>query len=205
MKANIPPLFPEQYYHIYNRGINGEDIFKQEKNYFYFLEKYTKHVEPIARTYAYCLLKNHFHLVVCIKTEKEIRNHFPQKAHSSIDKLVSQQFSHLFNGYAQGINKTYFRTGGLFETPFRRIHIDDEAYFTQALFYVHANPQKHGFIKDFRAYPHSSYSIYESRKPTKLMREAGLDWFGGEDAFRKFHRQDHLIHKEDEKIAIEFD
>ena len=107
--------------------------------------------------------------------------------------LVSQQFSHLFNGYAQGIDKTYLRTGGLFETPFRRIHINNEAYFTQALFYVHANPQKHGFIKDFRAYPRSSYSICKSRKPTKFRRSAGLDWLGGEEEFKKFHRQEHLI------------
>ncbi len=205
MKANIPPLFPEQYYHIYNRGINGEDIFREEKNYFYFLEKYAKHVEPVAQTYAYCLLKNHFHLLVSIRTEDKIRNHFPEKSKDSIDKLVSQQFSHLFNGYAQGINKTYIRTGGLFETPFRRIHIDQDAYFCQVLFYIHANPQKHGFVKDFREYPYSSFHIYESRKSTKLMREDGLNWFGGVNEFRKFHDQRNLVFKENENFAIEFD
>jgi putative transposase len=61
------PLQPDQYYHIYNRGINGETRFRQERNYRYFLKLWSKHVEPIAETYAYCLLSNHFHFLVRIK------------------------------------------------------------------------------------------------------------------------------------------
>jgi putative transposase len=49
-----------QYYHIYNRGNNKENIFIEEKNYNYFLEKIKKYILPIADVYAYCLLKNHF-------------------------------------------------------------------------------------------------------------------------------------------------
>ena len=55
------------YYHIYNRGNNREDIFIQERNYRYFLRLYAKHIEPMADTYAYCLLRNHFHFLVRIK------------------------------------------------------------------------------------------------------------------------------------------
>jgi putative transposase len=55
------------YYHIYNRGINGENIFKEESNYAFFLHQYAKYVSPIADTFAYCLLKNHFHLLIRIK------------------------------------------------------------------------------------------------------------------------------------------
>jgi hypothetical protein len=58
MKKNIELLEPDRIYHIYNRGINGENIFKEERNYRYFLEKYAKYIEPIADTFAYCLLKN---------------------------------------------------------------------------------------------------------------------------------------------------
>jgi REP element-mobilizing transposase RayT len=72
MKKHTHPLEPDRIYHIYNRGINGENIFKEERNYRYFLEKYAKCISPIADTYAYCLLKNHFHLAVKIKTEQEI-------------------------------------------------------------------------------------------------------------------------------------
>ena len=58
------PLVPGQYYHIYNRGINGEVIFREERNYPYFLQLYAKYITPIAETYAYCLLSNHFHFLL---------------------------------------------------------------------------------------------------------------------------------------------
>jgi putative transposase len=57
MKKNIELLEPMCVYHIYNRGINGENIFKEERNYKYFLQKYAQYIEPIADTFAYCLLK----------------------------------------------------------------------------------------------------------------------------------------------------
>jgi len=73
MKTNIEPLQVDSYYHIYNRGINGENIFKEERNYDYFLQKYTQFVSPIAETYSYCLMKNHFHLLVKTRSESEIK------------------------------------------------------------------------------------------------------------------------------------
>ena len=56
-----------QYYHIYNRGNNGETLFREQRNYLYFLKLYAKYIEPIAETYAYCLLSNHFHYLVRIE------------------------------------------------------------------------------------------------------------------------------------------
>ena len=64
-----PPLLYDQYYHIFNRGNNRENIFIEERNYHYFLELYAHHIAPVAETYAYCLLRNHFHLLVRIKSE----------------------------------------------------------------------------------------------------------------------------------------
>ena len=55
------PLQLGKYYHIYNRGNNREDLFIDERNYHYFMRLYTKYIQPIADTYAYCLLCNHFH------------------------------------------------------------------------------------------------------------------------------------------------
>lgn len=66
------PLLFNTYYHIYNRGTNGENIFVQERNYEYLLKLYEKHIVPIADTFAYCLLRNHFHVGVRIKSEEEI-------------------------------------------------------------------------------------------------------------------------------------
>jgi REP element-mobilizing transposase RayT len=66
------PLKPDTVYHIYNRGNNREDLFKEERNYPYFLDKYFQYVSPLADTYAYCLMKNHFHILLRIKNEDEI-------------------------------------------------------------------------------------------------------------------------------------
>jgi putative transposase len=64
-------LEPGAYYHIFNRGINRTNIFLEERNYAYFLNLYAKHVEPTTETFAYCLLRNHSHLLVRIKDPAE--------------------------------------------------------------------------------------------------------------------------------------
>ncbi len=67
-----PPLLYDTYYHIYNRGNNRENIFIQERNYTHFMNLYAKYIDPISETFAYCLLRNHFHVLVRIKAEEEI-------------------------------------------------------------------------------------------------------------------------------------
>jgi len=61
------------FYHIYNRGNNGGNIFFDEENYTYFLQLLAKYILPVAEIYAYCLLKNHFHILVRIKENYEIK------------------------------------------------------------------------------------------------------------------------------------
>jgi len=191
LKKHTNLLIPNTFYHIYNRGINGEDIFKKEKNYAYFLSQYKLYLEPVADTYAYCLLKNHFHLLIKTKPENDIRSHYETKDNefiiNSIPHFISKQFSHLFNGYTQSINNAYDRTGGLFESPFRCIEVHSDTYFSQLIWYIHFNPQKHGFTDDFRTYPHSSYQSHLQLKATKLKREEVLSWFGDADTYIKYH------------------
>ena len=61
------PLKSGVYYHIFNRGTNRENVFIEERNYRYFLQLYLKYIEAVAETFAFCLLKNHFHLLVRMK------------------------------------------------------------------------------------------------------------------------------------------
>ena len=62
----------EKYYHIYNCGINGCNLFNEPENYSYFLDLYDKYISLIADTYAWVLMPNHFHLLVKIKSEVDI-------------------------------------------------------------------------------------------------------------------------------------
>src|SRR5262245_59442936 len=126
------PLEYRHYYHIYNRGVNRQNIFFEEQNYHYFLKLYVKYIVPVADTYAYCLMRNHFHFLVRMKTvEEQMKDQIspvPETAEVSETSAVlaktsavsvplkpNLQFSHFFNSYAKAINKTYQRTGSLFQ------------------------------------------------------------------------------------------
>ncbi len=169
------PLQQGCMYHIFNRGNNKENIFKEPVNYIYFLKLCKKYIVPVADIHCYCLLPNHFHLLIHTKS-------------STTSKLITQAFSNCFNAYTKSINKAYKRTGSLFQERFGRKYIDDESYYTQVIFYIHCNPEKHKLCVDFTKYLYSSYQSLLSDKPTLLMREQVINWFGNKEQFEKFHR-----------------
>jgi len=68
----IYPLETGRYYHIYNRGINSCDLFTEEDNYNYFLNLYEKYIDPIADTFAWVLMPNHFHILIKLKEVDEL-------------------------------------------------------------------------------------------------------------------------------------
>lgn len=209
MKANTEPLYPDFSYHIYNRGINGESLFTKDKHYQVFLKKYIHHLSSYIDTYAYCLMGNHFHLLVRIKSEGEIleaaAEQYNGKKIDSISRFLSSQFAHLFNGYSQYINIDNSRTGALFESPFRRIKIENEAYFSRLIAYIHRNPEKHGFVHDFKDYPHTSYHSIFSNQPTKLARSQVQEWFINTSEYVKFHKTSEMESSELNKYKIEYD
>jgi REP element-mobilizing transposase RayT len=166
-------LIPGNYYHIYNRGINGEDLFKEAKNYPFFLKRLQKYLLPVSEIYAYCLLKNHFHLLVKIK--------------ETATTEVSIPFSHFFNSYAQAINKAYGRSGGLFTTPFKRKHVTNENHLTWLIWYIHANPERHKMAADFRKWPWSSYHAILANQIGFIESSQVLRFFEGIKNFETFH------------------
>ena len=167
------PLTPGVVYHIYNRGNNGENISIEARNYDYFMKLYDKYITPVAETYAYCLLRNHFHLMVRIKDLPGFQN----LAGLEESKPISQHFSNFFNAYTKAINKAYQRSGSLFEKPFKRKPVTNNRYFKMLITYIHQNPQRHDLIADFREWPYSSYQMMLNDKPTQLARDTTLSWF----------------------------
>ena len=185
------PLQYETYYHIYNRGNNGETIFRHRQNYLYFLKLYLNHFYHIAETFAYCLLPNHFHFVVWIRSRAEIETLVKTLRASKTLGVIptpSQAFGNLCNAYAKTVNKIYGRTGSLLEHPFGRIPVTTDAYFYNLITYVHRNPQKHGIVDDFRDWPYSSYDAILHDKPTRVCKTAVLEWYGGLDQFEEAHQ-----------------
>ncbi len=176
-------LEPDFFYHIYNRGNNKENLFLEEENYIHFFNLIKKHLCPIVHVYAYCLLKNHFHLLIKIKSKIEIED-----VYSNINNL-SQPFSNLFNAYTKAINKKYDRDGSLFKVRFKRERIDNDNYLRNVITYIHLNPVKHRFANDFCKYEFSSFNSIMSVKPTLLKRVEVLKYFENRENFLFVHKE----------------
>lgn len=66
-------LKPSKYYHIYNHANGFENIFISEENFRFFITKYKLYISPVANTLVYCLMPNHFHFLIKIKSEEELK------------------------------------------------------------------------------------------------------------------------------------
>ncbi|CCH03144.1 hypothetical protein FAES_5145 [Fibrella aestuarina BUZ 2] len=191
------PLLPGAYYHVYNHAVGEDNLFREHENYLYFLKRYADYITPVARTYAYCLMPNHFHFLIQTREEDALLSHYRQLKQvrsfsphpPDYPAFVIQQFSNLCNGYAKAINRRYARRGALFVDYVRRKMITEETYFTNLLAYIHRNPVHHGFCKTATDWAYSSLLAIGSTKSTQLERNQVLDWFGTLEAFLAFHQQ----------------
>ena len=169
-------------YHIYTHA-NGKDlIFREDENYKYFLSKLLKYIIPIAEIYAYCLMPNHFHLLIRFKDSDQVSN---EDEH----KYLMRQFSNLLNGYAKAYNKKYNRKGSLFLDFLKRKRVDHERYLIKLLHYIHNNPVNHGFVEDINDWKYSSYhSCINLTKESKIERKEMMRYFDTIKDFVEYHK-----------------
>ncbi len=197
-----PPLEAGKFYHVFNRGNNRENLFYNNGNYEYFLVRYDHFLYDFAKTYAFCLLPNHFHLLIRVKEKEEISRSPEGKSitfgkgdtfkmkngkTSTISKLISSKFRFFFTSYSMSINKQEKRTGSLFQKSFKRLVVDSPKYFANLVHYIHANPQLHDICDDFRQYPWSSYQRILINKPTHLQKDDVKKWFQNKDNYLNYH------------------
>ncbi len=202
MSYSFNPFLPSKTYHIYNHANGDDNIFREEDNYRFFLDKYVKYINPVADTFAYCLMKNHFHLMVRIKNVEYFRDYQPfnktskvfenlgglKEEENAISKLVSKSFSNLFNSYTKACNKKYDRIGSLFAPNVKRIQITDDNYFTRLILYIHTNPIHHGFVKHVEDWAHSSYLDIRQEYDSIVKINEIINWFGGKEEFFEAHK-----------------
>lgn len=184
------PLEAGQIYHVWTHANGSENLFREEENYRYFLERYCHYIHPVTETFAWCLMPNHLHLMVRIRREEELLDRLNKDltGFKNLSGLVSKQFSNLFNAYTKAYNKVYGRKGSLFERAFQRKRIDSDEYFIRLITYIHNNPVHHGFVDDPADWPHSSWHAYVLNKNTRINKKEGLRWFGGIEEFVALHR-----------------
>jgi putative transposase len=182
---------PGVIYHVYNRTNGNELMFRDEENYDFFLKRLKKYIVPFADIYAYCLIPNHFHLLLKIKDgEKLLTNLKVQNsrhAESQVSEIIAEQFKNFLMSYAKSYNKRYDRHGSLFQKSLKRIAIDSDDYFTTMIRYIHFNSVLHGITKRPEQWKHNSFQAYVSNHKSAIVKDVVLEWFGGEEAFLKFH------------------
>lgn len=207
-------LQPNSTYHIFNHANGFENVFQEDENFRYFLEKYQLYISLIAETYSYCLMPNHFHLVLRIR-KREVLEGLIRSTSSSfssnfskvqnfgkveligkveitdavIEKYLSKQFSNLFSSYTQSFNKVYKRMGSLFIKNFKREIILDKEHFMNAIIYTHRNPIHHGFCKAYGDWAYCSYSEIMEGKSKLIEIEKIIKVFGGKKELFDLHEE----------------
>jgi putative transposase len=199
-KKYLADLTEDNTYHIYNRTNNREPLFLSDENRCFFLKKYSAYLSHFLDTYCWCLLPNHFHFLVRIKSTAEIKNYLNNLevlnaseknylvAEQSCSKVLEKAFHRFFTSYSMAFNKTHNRKGNLFHRPFKRVEVTRDSHFTQAIVYIHANPLKHKMATDFMKYKWSSWQSVISDGPTQLLRQELINWFGGKEQLIKAHK-----------------
>ena len=198
-------LQPNSSYHIFNHANGFENIFIEDENYRFFLDKYNQYILPIAETYAYCLLPNHFHLVVRIRRREVLEEVFRNFKSTNFSKVqnfekvevtdnmieyyISKQFANLFSCYTQSFNKVNKRRGSLFLKNFRRELIDNKAYFLNAIIYTHRNPVHHAFCDRYTDWSYTSFCEIKERNSHMIEVDKLLRMFGGRESFIDLHEQ----------------
>ncbi|MDZ7716888.1 MAG: hypothetical protein U5J95_11810 [Balneolaceae bacterium] len=187
MKEYYPKFESGKFYHVYNRANGKEILFKEPKNYNFFLEKWNDYLNPFLDVWTYCLLPNHFHFLVKIKNLNKLE--LVEEPGKLAAETISNQFRSLFISYTKSFNKVYDRHGNLFQKPFKRLLVDSNTYLLTLIHYIHHNPIHHSFVNDFSDWKYSSYSALTGKGKTNVKKSAVLNLYGGRKEFIDFHNQ----------------
>lgn len=181
MPRRAPPLVTGECYHVYNRGVDRKPVFLEASDYasfllrlHHFLRGSADHrigtVRPKggALVLAYCLMPNHYHLILIPGTDR-----------------LSHQMQMLSISYTKSFNRKYGRVGPLFQGQFRAVAVSTPEQLLSLTAYIHANPFGAGLEKSVGEWPYSSHPEYVgARDGTLPSRELVLSLAGGPDSYR---------------------
>jgi REP element-mobilizing transposase RayT len=170
-------LVTGEHYHLYNRGHNHQPIFFDRENYLFFLRRVRNYLLGDTQTseiqvlvVAYCLMPNHYHLLLC-----------------PLDNKLSRHMQRLSISYTKAINKRHNRTGALFQGQFQVARVDQDEYLLHLSRYIHLNPVAAGLVEYPEEWEFSSYREYVGiRQGTLPAPDIVLSQFPSPDAYRDF-------------------
>jgi len=162
-------------YHIYNRS--NEIVFHNRENYLFFLRKIREHILPYCDILAYCLMPNHFHLIVTVKAEGAA---FIDNQRLEEMQVLSRGIGTILSSYTQALNKQQGRRGSLFahKTKAKILNDAKDDYALNCFMYIHQNPILAKLVDKMEEWEFSSFPDYiGNRKGTLVNKQLGLDIF----------------------------
>ncbi len=154
-------LVPGQCYHIFNRGNNQERIFFSRANQLFLLDKFRRHLLPEMRLLAWCLMPNHFHLIVDVRDESSVAR-------------CGAAFRTALSSYTRAIQRQQRRTGSLFQqqTQARNLREGGPDYALMCFCYLHQNPWRAGLVGQPQDWEWSSLRDYLGLRTGTLCDQA---------------------------------
>ena len=158
--------------HIYNRGVDGQVIFREEPDYLRWMEFFTEMQQKHGVTvFLYALIPNHFHISLSQSQPYEVSGYI---------KDVCWR-------YARYHNRKYRRHGPLFSGRFRVTLVPEDTGLLRLSHYIHMNPVKAGLVHEPEQWPHSSIARYVDGDASPGMDVSRiLNLVGGTDNYRRF-------------------
>jgi putative transposase len=197
-------FIPNKHYHIVFKSIDGLLLFRSDADYSVFLQRFYKFTNLAVENWAYCLLNNHAHFIVKLKTHEEVIRNITDidlavqtvamkkllvnsNDESVFDEMLERQLNSFMVSFVNYTKNKYGHNGGVFQKPFKRVVITTDAHLQQAIVYVHANSVKHNISNDYERYIYSSYISISKNTNTYCEREKVIDFFGGANKFVELH------------------
>ena len=215
----IVKIAPGEYYHICNRAVNKQTIFHDTGDYFRFLFLILYFQSPMVfqqlgrlvkdfvlsraldikgevvkkrkiELVAFCIMPNHFHLIVKELEEAGIATHMQR----------------VLTAYSKYYNTKYEKSGHVFQGPYRAIHISDDPQLKYLSAYIHRNPRELvGWLNKVDKYQWSSYQDYigENRWGDLLVPDIVLGQFKNKERYHEFVKMStaKLLEEELEHLA----
>jgi putative transposase len=190
---------PDGLYHVFNQGNNGQTVFFHRDNYLFFLKKIREHLSPHGSILAWCLMPNHFHILIEVlhvthpMTGNQVTHPMTQSHRMSKERSLNDSIAIMLRSYTRAINKQENKKGSLFQQHTKAVCLNNSelspAYFKSrfgtlgnvgvaeleypnvCFNYIHANPFNLKMVNKLAEWEFSSYNDYFCGRKGKLVNK----------------------------------
>lgn len=192
MPYRFIPFVSGEIYHVFNRGVEKRSIFESNRDKSRFLKTihYYQHEGPkprlsklfknsnfkldlntkIIEIISYCLMPNHFHLIV-----RQLK-----------DGGITEFMSKFLNSYTKYFNTKHRRVGALLQGQFKAVLVESDEQLLHLSRYIHLNPLVSYVVKDLNLYPWSSYKEYTNNTEGLCAKNDVLGLFSSPKEYQQF-------------------